>query len=388
MNLPKPPADAPDAKKPRSMWDMIFTSTPVVMTVLATILAGLSSSEISQAQYYRSLAAQSQSKAGDQWNFFQAKKLRSTDSANAAELLQNLGDVAPLSAESLRAAVAQVAAVVGSAVRQAPADALARVRGAADEMERALAGEDLRTAIEAMSGPLPPVADLKISDQDLRRAYEAVRTGNDDPGNEGTFAAVSDRELHKALLAANENVLAADEELKPATDGIAKLQKLLNRLAGAAAATRGYPRAAASRAASQVITTGAASQPAVSDARPATATALASPSDRGTPPPIRQLAADFAAAHLRFEAARHEREAKLNQQKAYLYEVAVRKSSFESERHRIRSRYFFFGMLAAQAAVTIATISLAVKERSWLWTVAATIGVMALSYAAYVYLFT
>jgi hypothetical protein len=115
---------------------------------------------------------------------------------------------------------------------------------------------------------------------------------------------------------------------------------------------------------------------------------VASASDRGTPALIRQLAADFAAARLRFEAARHEREAKLNQQTAYLYEVAVRKTSVESDRHRTRSRYFFFGMLAAQAAVTIATISLAVKERSWLWTVAAAIGVLALSYAAYVYLFT
>ena len=111
-----------------------------------------------------------------------------------------------------------------------------------------------------------------------------------------------------------------------------------------------------------------------------------SASDRGVPAEIRQLSADFPAARLRFDAARYYREAKLNQLTAYLYEIAVRKTSLQSERHRIRSRYFFYGMLAAQAAVTIATFSLAVRERSWMWSLAAAIGVAVLSYAGFVYL--
>src|SRR5438105_14516739 len=109
MKLPKLPEGPGDPKKPRSWWDTIIVSTPVVMTVLATILAGLSSSEMSQAQYYRSLSAQNQSKAGDQWGFFQAKKLRSATAANSLEVFQNTGDVAPLTAESFVAAAAQAA---------------------------------------------------------------------------------------------------------------------------------------------------------------------------------------------------------------------------------------------------------------------------------------
>lgn len=74
-------AQIPDALKadvPMTTWGKILTATPVVLTVFATLLAGLASSEMTRAQYDRGLAAQLQSKAGDQWAFFQAKRLRGT----------------------------------------------------------------------------------------------------------------------------------------------------------------------------------------------------------------------------------------------------------------------------------------------------------------------
>jgi hypothetical protein len=57
------------------------------MAVVATVLAGLASSEMNRAQYDRALAAQLQSKASDQWNYFQAKKLRSAMQTDTADLL-------------------------------------------------------------------------------------------------------------------------------------------------------------------------------------------------------------------------------------------------------------------------------------------------------------
>src|SRR3569833_3912874 len=84
---PKPAGD--DA--PKTLWERIFTSTPVAMTMVATLLAGLSTSEMTRAQYDRSLAAQLQAKAGDQWSFFQAKRLRGSLQQNDADLL-NLDD--------------------------------------------------------------------------------------------------------------------------------------------------------------------------------------------------------------------------------------------------------------------------------------------------------
>src|SRR5262245_3512734 len=83
-----PVADAP----PKSAWDRLLTPTPVVMAVVATLLAGLSSSEMTKAQYFRSLAAQSQSKVGDQWAFFQAKRGRASNYGLTVTLLRAVTD--------------------------------------------------------------------------------------------------------------------------------------------------------------------------------------------------------------------------------------------------------------------------------------------------------
>src|SRR5215471_16355863 len=81
---------------PQSNWGKILSATPVVMTVIATLLAGLATSEMTRAQYDRALGAQLQSKAGDQWGYFQAKKLRSAIQRNSLELLQATTDIRPL----------------------------------------------------------------------------------------------------------------------------------------------------------------------------------------------------------------------------------------------------------------------------------------------------
>src|SRR6476619_6530053 len=81
---------------PQTTFGKILAATPVAMAVVATMLAGLASSEMTKAQYDRSLAAQQQSKAGDQWSFFQAKRLRGAYQRNTADLLQTIVDVRPL----------------------------------------------------------------------------------------------------------------------------------------------------------------------------------------------------------------------------------------------------------------------------------------------------
>ena len=81
---------------PQTTWGKILAATPIVMTVIATLLAGLASSEMTRAQYDRALGAQLQSKAGDQWGYFQAKKLRAAMQRNSLELLQATADVHPL----------------------------------------------------------------------------------------------------------------------------------------------------------------------------------------------------------------------------------------------------------------------------------------------------
>src|SRR5881394_1768376 len=89
---------------PQTNWGKILSTTPVVMAVIATMLAGLASSEMTRAQYDRALAAQQQSKAGDQWSFFQAKRLRGAYQRNTADLLQAVAEVHEIDAAKLKAA--------------------------------------------------------------------------------------------------------------------------------------------------------------------------------------------------------------------------------------------------------------------------------------------
>ena len=96
---------------------------------------------------------------------------------------------------------------------------------------------------------------------------------------------------------------------------------------------------------------------------------------------------DFKAARHAYTARRYRNEARYNQAAAELYEVQVRKSGLLSERHRIRSRQFFYCMLTAQAAVTIATLALAMRRKSILWSLATLAGMIAVSFGVYVYKF-
>ena len=364
MKLPTSPS-SDGSTKPRSLWDKVITSTPVVMTVLATVLAGLSSSEGNQAQYFRALASQNQSKASDQWNFFQSKKMSARMAAYALELHENLGDVGPLVPEAFSAAAIHFVKRLEAVASKEPtaAKSLEHARKLHDQITNLLVSKDVAKALATINAPLPPAVEAPIKDAKVRAAYESVKKNQPESVDAKSWGEVDLKGLREALTASEEYADASDAALKADVSGLTKLQKALDDLAGAAAAVR---RAAAT------------SQPA-DDSLAVAAT------DRDAPGEVRQLAGDFKAAIYRFDIARYDRDAKLNQQTAYLYEVAVQRASWFSERSRTRSRYFFYGMLGAQAAVTIATMSLAVREKSWLWMIAASIGVVALCYAAFIY---
>src|SRR3954464_2010424 len=94
---------------PQTTFGKILTATPVAMAVIATMLAGLASSEMTRAQYDRSLAAQQQSKAGDQWSFFQAKRLRGAYQRNTADLLQSITETHAIDSAVLKKVSSQLA---------------------------------------------------------------------------------------------------------------------------------------------------------------------------------------------------------------------------------------------------------------------------------------
>ena len=161
---------------PQSSWGKVLTATPVVMTVIATLLAGLATSEMTRAQYDRALGAQLQSKAGDQWGYFQAKKLRSALQRSSLELLQATTDVRPLENPALEK-IPSVAAP--------PLDA------------------NVQTALAALEADKPE-AELA-----------------------GDLKSVDDKALVAALQAARDRARDFDAALVPANQAIAQLEKSL-----------------------------------------------------------------------------------------------------------------------------------------------------------------
>ncbi len=174
---------------PASNWGKILGATPIVMTVIATMLAGLASSEMTKAQYDRAFAAQLQAKAGDQWSYFQAKKLRGAVARNSLDLLAASVDVAPLTAAALPGAEATTV------------DALVKTK-------------------------LPPATPAQFA-----AAVAAALAALADSAPEAELAAklekIQPAELDAALQAAQEAAQAFDHATKPVNAAIDRLDETL-----------------------------------------------------------------------------------------------------------------------------------------------------------------
>ena len=290
-------AAIPEALKadlPQTKWGKILSTTPVVMTVIATLLAGLSSGEMIRAQYDRSLAAQQQSKAGDQWGYFQAKRLRAALQRSTLDVIRTTAKVYPLDPKLFPP----------SSASQPGLDSLA-------------------------NGTLPPTAPEPVLAEPIAAVVAAMDAGQPDDAVAALLKSVKKTEVAEALAAANAHVRAFDAALRPITTEIDALEKHIS--------------------------------------------------------PV--IVPSFVAARLTYSAQRYDAESHQNQVIAQLLEIQVRQSNASAERHHNRSQFFFYGMLAAQLAVIISTLSMAVQKRNLLWAIAAAAGVFAFAFAVYVYLF-
>lgn len=212
MALPKIrlKAEIPEALKAElapTKWGKMLSVTPVVMTVIATMLAGLSSSEMTLAQYDRSLAAQRQSKAGDQWNFFQAKRLRSVVQQTTVDLMFNTSEVRALEPAALRLAFAGAPAALAALETPAGQQALAAL----------------------CDGALPKLAAPPVPTAGVRAALEALEASRPEAEIAARLAQVTDVDLAEALQASQAHALALDGLLKPLSQAIDLWEKQLNQ---------------------------------------------------------------------------------------------------------------------------------------------------------------
>ena len=261
------------------------------MTVIATCLAGLASSEMTRAQYDRSWAAQLQSKASDEWGYFQAKRLRSLLQGDSLDLIQELAPLDPGDDATLAATLQkQLGGPPPPPARQrAWTQAKALVDSPAGQ-KAADAPEKAHSQSEAKAAAIDPR---------LTAAFRAIEQNRSDSEIFAAQAGISDPELEQAFQAAQSRLQAFDGTVKPPTAWADPV---------AAAWSRAGLRA---------------------------------------PPLLRQL-------RLHYDNLRYDAESRLDQQIAYFYELKVRRANVTADRHRSRSQQFFFGMLGAQAAVGIA----------------------------------
>ncbi len=310
LSLPQAPT-TPPPEVPKNTFGKLLTSTPVIMTVVSTLMAGLSQSEMTRGQYDRSTAAQIQSKVGDQWNFYQARRLRSASVRGSEVILTSTSDTSRLQPDALRAAL-------GSLPGEAPSTQLLE---------------------SLVKGTLPDAPNKTIPSPLIQSALEAIAAGKSDRELSPLLAGISPDDVASALERAQTNSAAFDRAMGELGAGMDRLEKRLEEQLAMAPST------------------------------------------------IRPVWRDFAAARMHLDALRLDAEAKLSRPVADLLELQVRQSNRDAERHRVRSGRFFIGMLAAQLAVVIATFALAVQRRNTFWAVAAALGLAAIGFGVYVFLY-
>lgn len=402
-----------EAGSPRSFWSMVLTATPVILTVVATVLAGLSSRELTLSQYHRTLAAQNQSKAGDQWNFFQAKRSRRTNHENTADLLQVHAESSAVDATAVEAAAAfllqrlrradseasdllrrlgtaaDAPGAGGAALHQAALRLQQTVRDNAKQADQArqrirelFSRSETRAAWAYLNRNERPQVDIpRVADPRIEEARQAASAHRPDEETARVFRQIPDDILRNALATAEANVQAVEHAYEPVSETLKQIEQVVQeqiRLGGS------FHEAVRQVEAAAIDLPDATGQ---SPAGVRTAVAALSRSAQVVHDTEDALYANFKTAWHDYQARRYQHEGELNRQAAEVYEMQVRKSSALAERHRDRSKDFFFGMLAAQAGVTLATFSLAVRQKSVLWGLASLMGIGAIFYSLYVHVY-
>jgi len=185
------PMEELKAGLPDTKWGKILGATPIVMTVIATLLAGLSNSEMTKAQYSRSLAAQQQSKAGDQWAFFQAKRLRGAIQSGTLDVVRITDPGREIDAAALRTFA----------------------RGLPD-------AESVIPALGLLlEGRLPQHAEPPALEPAIRNILDGIENMVSDGELAALLSEVTPEEVADAIQAARAHARAFDAIMSPVVDG-------------------------------------------------------------------------------------------------------------------------------------------------------------------------
>lgn len=177
------------ADEPKSLLDKLGAALPVALTAIATAFAGMSTSELQRAMFWRSAAAQDQARATNQWTLAGFKRDRSL--------------IVQTTAAQLRAA---------SGYAKASFTFAAPPGSDADRAAKWLLGE----------GP-PPVSLPDVGDEPLLALLKAIRDREPEAEILKKAARLPMDRISKAIDAAEEAVRRTDDDWDPLVKAAGKI---------------------------------------------------------------------------------------------------------------------------------------------------------------------
>ncbi len=348
-------------KKPSGLKSKLIQVAPVALTVLATALAGMSSGEMTQSMYYRSLASQHQSKAGDQWSFFQAKRIRGTSLEGNVQLLRNLAHIDRLDVSRLKNSFVAIC----KRLEPLSADSVETGRSVQTKLERWIADAQTNGSLKFLIGPdLPKVEDKLLPNNDENKqvwsAIQAMSRRHSEAELAGLVTGVPMEKIEEAAGLAELNAEGFDKACETPASALKQLRSIAAEITQS---VQRFPRPSASDA--------------TDNERVKLLGQLHSEAD--------EINSTIETTANDFDARRYRQESVYNRKAAELYELRVARSGVQSDTHRDRSKKFFFAMLMAQAGVTVASLALARQNHSMFWVVAAVAGCGALGLSGITY---
>jgi hypothetical protein len=304
-------------EEPKGFLDKIGAALPVGLTALATVFAGMSTGALQKAMYWKSQAAQDQSRATNQWSLAGFKRDRALVMQTAAAQLRAMaGYVLPNFSPSIL-----------------PPITIKKDETNPEQKRKELEDAQAKALVWLQKKSFEPSPLPEITDEQIPALQKAINSR--EPEEELVKAAgkIKLESITKAIDDAEKKNEQYDKEWSPILAAAAEIASLAD---------------------------GEMTNPATRTAR--------------------------QAAGYDLEERRYRAESRLNQGIASLYEIRVKMSSAESDKHRRKSEHFFFAMLAAQIGATISALALARRTKSVLWLFAAMIGLASLGIGAYVFL--
>src|SRR5262245_34759866 len=91
------PAEDPKPEEPKGVLDKVGAALPIALTALATVFASMSNGALQEAMYWKSQAAQDQSKSTNQWTLAGFKRDRALIMQATSAQLRATAGYAPAS---------------------------------------------------------------------------------------------------------------------------------------------------------------------------------------------------------------------------------------------------------------------------------------------------